>query len=142
MDLETATSHILEECRMVLPGIQALFGFQLIAVFDDRFKQLAAHEQQLRLAAIVLVVVAIGLVMSPAAVHRHLQSVDERFVKLASRLLVAGMPPLALALCLDVYLVSTLILQDERPSALIAVALFCVLAALWLLLPRYERGRR
>jgi len=30
-------SHLLEECRMVLPGIQALFGFQLIAVFNQPF---------------------------------------------------------------------------------------------------------
>jgi len=26
--LDSAASHIIEECRMVLPGIQALFGFQ------------------------------------------------------------------------------------------------------------------
>lgn len=29
--LSDSVSHMLEECRMVLPGIQALFGFQLIA---------------------------------------------------------------------------------------------------------------
>jgi hypothetical protein len=34
ISLEAATGYILEECRMMLPGIQALFGFQLIAVFD------------------------------------------------------------------------------------------------------------
>jgi arginine exporter protein ArgO len=27
---------ILEECRMVIPGVQALFGFQLIAAFNQR----------------------------------------------------------------------------------------------------------
>ena len=37
LSLPEATSHLLEECRMVLPGIQALFGFQLIAVFNSRF---------------------------------------------------------------------------------------------------------
>ena len=36
--LDSAASHLLEECRMVLPGIQALFGFQLIAVFNDGFE--------------------------------------------------------------------------------------------------------
>jgi hypothetical protein len=30
----------IEEARMVLLGIQALFGFQLIAAFNDNFKQL------------------------------------------------------------------------------------------------------
>jgi hypothetical protein len=28
LSLDSAARHILEECRMVLPGIQALFGFQ------------------------------------------------------------------------------------------------------------------
>jgi hypothetical protein len=32
VSLETAATYILEECRMVLPGVQALFGFQMIAV--------------------------------------------------------------------------------------------------------------
>lgn len=31
--LPEIVTHLLEECRMVLPGIQALFGFQLVAVF-------------------------------------------------------------------------------------------------------------
>ena len=30
-------SYLLDECRMVLPGIQALFGFQLVAVFNRTF---------------------------------------------------------------------------------------------------------
>ena len=29
----------IEEARMVVRGIQALFGFQLIAVFNERFKR-------------------------------------------------------------------------------------------------------
>ena len=37
ISLDTAASHLIEECRMVIPGIQALFGFQLIAVFNDGF---------------------------------------------------------------------------------------------------------
>ncbi len=35
--LSQAITHILEECRMVLPGIEALFGFQLVAVFSQPF---------------------------------------------------------------------------------------------------------
>jgi putative transcriptional regulator len=72
VSLNTAATHILEECRMVLPGIQALFGFQLIAVFSQGFSEkLSEAQQQLHLAAIVLVVIAIALVMAPAAIHRQ-----------------------------------------------------------------------
>jgi hypothetical protein len=34
LTLTDAAGRLLDECRMVLPGIQALFGFQLIAVFN------------------------------------------------------------------------------------------------------------
>jgi hypothetical protein len=32
LSLSEASSQLLNECRMVLPGIQTLLGFQLIAV--------------------------------------------------------------------------------------------------------------
>jgi hypothetical protein len=47
ISLESATTYILEECRMVLPGIQALFGFQLIAVFADAFHERRSAAEQL-----------------------------------------------------------------------------------------------
>ena len=141
--LDTAASHVLEECRMVLPGIQALFGFQLIAVFTDPFaERLSAGEQGLHFAAIILIVVAIALVMAPVAIHRHTQlgTLHERFVGAAARLLLASMFPLALAICLEVYLVARIIFDDQAFSALVAAALLLVFAALWLLLPRRYRS--
>ena len=59
-----------EEARMVLPGIQALFGFQLIAVFNRPFFDLGDSDRALHLASLILVGIAIGLVMAPAAHHR------------------------------------------------------------------------
>ena len=53
ISLDRATTHILEECRMVLPGIQALFGFQLIAVFNPGFSEhLSTSEQHLHLLSV------------------------------------------------------------------------------------------
>ena len=50
---------------MVLPGIQALFGFQLVAIFDPVFgRQLSSGEQRLHLLAITFVVIAIAMVMA------------------------------------------------------------------------------
>ncbi|TPV98900.1 MAG: hypothetical protein USCAAHI_01656 [Beijerinckiaceae bacterium] len=57
----------IEEARVVLPGIQDLFGFQLIAVFNERFRQLSEGEQLIHLTAIMLVAIAIALIMTPAA---------------------------------------------------------------------------
>jgi len=45
--LEEETRTVIEEARMVLPGIQAFFGFQLIAVFNNRFQEFTHTEQVL-----------------------------------------------------------------------------------------------
>ena len=106
LPLDEAVTHLLEECRMVLPGIQALFGFQLIAVFNPRFaEQLTKTEQIVHYIAIGLVAIAVGLVMAPAAVHRQngRGDVSDDFLVIASRLLLLSMLPLMFGICLDFY---------------------------------------
>ena len=71
------TSHLLEECRMVLPGIQALFGFQLIAVFNGKFWELPEGHRLLHLLAIDSVATSVALVMTPAAYHRRRSVFDQ-----------------------------------------------------------------
>ena len=47
LPLSKAAEHLLDECRMVLPGIQALLGSQLIACFNEGFAvRLDAAEQR------------------------------------------------------------------------------------------------
>src|SRR5258705_13998154 len=68
--LEEETRTVIEEARMVLPGIQAFFGFQLIVVFNNRFQEFTHTEQVLHLIALLLLAVSIALIMTPAAYHR------------------------------------------------------------------------
>jgi hypothetical protein len=142
LSLDEAAMHLLNEARMVLPGMQALFGFQLIAVFNQGFAQkLAPLEQLLHLGAITLVVVAVALVMTPAALHRQLEprSVSRRFITLSSRLLLWSMVPLALGIGVDLYLVARIILGTSGPAAALAMLVLVVYLALWFGLPRYMR---
>jgi hypothetical protein len=44
--LKDAVQQTLDEARMVQPGIQALFGFQLIAVFNDGFQRHLSEAEQ------------------------------------------------------------------------------------------------
>src|ERR1041385_2856475 len=93
LSLDAAASHLIEECRMVIPGIQALFGFQLIAVFNQGFaEKLAEPVQRVHLVALTRPSLARALVMTPAAIHRiaEPESVSERFLWMASNLLLAG----------------------------------------------------
>src|SRR5712675_855906 len=110
--LSEAVTHLLEECRMVLPGIQALVGFQLIVVFNPSFHdKLSLTERGFHLTAIGLIVVSIGMVMAPAAYHRQRdpQSVSEGFIAIATRLLLYSMVPLMIALGLEFFIVARVI---------------------------------
>ena len=137
--LSDSVRNILEEARMILPGVQTLFGFQLIVVFNQHFQdRLSPTEQRLHLAAMAAVAIAAGLLMAPAAYHRRAEpeSVSRRFVRLSTRLLAWSTYPLLAGIVVDFYLVATLITADDTLSLVLAALLFLVLARLWLVLPR------
>jgi uncharacterized membrane-anchored protein len=139
--LEEEATHTTDEARMVLPGVQAVLGFQLIAVFNQRFTQFTASEQVLHLAAFLMVALAMGLIMAPAAYHRQVErgKVTRRFVDLSSRLLTLAMIPLIAGICVDAYLISRLILDERTMPAIIAGIVAVVLGGLWYGLPAFCR---
>ncbi|HEY2975311.1 MAG TPA: DUF6328 family protein [Pyrinomonadaceae bacterium] len=139
LPLSEAVTHLLEECRMVLPGIQALFGFQLIVVFNSTFREsLSSTEQCFHLAAIGLVAMAVALVMTPVALHRQTtpQAATQDFLTVASRLLLLSMFPLMLGISLDFYLIARLILNNTLISLLLSTLLLILFSTLWFLFPR------
>jgi hypothetical protein len=142
--LEQETRTIIEEARMILPGIQAVFGFQLIAIFNNRFNELKPGEKILHLGALAMLAVAIALIMTPAAYHRIADrgTVSRRFVVVASRLLELAMLPLMLGLSADLFVVSRLVLNDAMASAGIAGAFIILFGGLWYLFPWVERMKR
>jgi hypothetical protein len=140
LSLDKAAETLLDECRMVLPGIQALFGFQLIAVFSDGFdKKLSPFEQQLHVAAIALIALAIAIIMTPAAYHRHKGALEVtlRFIAVSTRLLLWAMTPLAVGICLEFYLVAHAVVPSPA-IAWISGALFAIYLLLWFVLPRVK----
>jgi hypothetical protein len=141
--LEKRAEAAIEEARMVLPGIQTLFGFQLIAGFNQGFGKLASADQSLHYVSLVLVALAVAIIMAPAAYHRIVEqgSVSLFFVKLTSWMIAAAMVPLAIALSLEVYLVGTVIMGERGPSAIVATVLFVIFAALWFAFPFAMRQR-
>jgi hypothetical protein len=144
LPLSKAAEYLLDECRMVLPGIQALFGFQLIAVFSPGFaERLGPGEQRLHPLAIALVVLAIAGIMTPAALHRALgpMEVTSTFVYASTRLLLWSMVPLAVSLCADFYLISRVIVGSPA-VAWAAAGLLALLALLWFVVPRVAALQR
>ena len=134
-----AAQLVLDEARMFLPGIQALFGFQLVAVFNQGFSEkLTPFEQELHLLAIALIVITTITILTPAAYQRQMevQHVTDRFIQLATRLVVFSMFPFATSICLDFYIISRLILNHSVISVIFSVLLYILFLVVWFVLPR------
>ena len=143
--LEKAVSHVLEEARMIVPGIQALFGFQLVAVYNAPFfRILTRTEQRLHLVFLCWIALAIGLVMTPAAYHRLAERgrVTTRLVTVASRMIQGALLCLAFGIGLDLYLIGMAILGTELVATALAVGVTLVLLGLWGVYPRISARRR
>ena len=141
LSLKDAVQQLLDEARMVLPGIQALLGFQLIACFNEGFAvRLDVGGQRLHLVATLLVTLATGLIMAPAAYHRHAmqQAVTDGFLRLGSRLVSSALLLLALGLSIEIFVVARLVIESISASLAIAAAVLCVLLGLWVALPRWR----
>jgi len=139
-DQYEAVNYLLQECRMVLPGIQALFGFQLVAVFNQRFEQIPYGQQVLHLAAVVLIALSAGLIMTPAAFHREVEpsAVSERFLRISTRLLLASMLFLAIGVSADFFIIAALVAHSQLVPVLIAGLLFIALTFLWFVFPFWQ----
>jgi hypothetical protein len=135
-----------QEARMVLPGIQALFGFQLIAAFNARFQDLDSIDRMIHLSSLILIALAIALIMTPAAYHRICEPgrTSLFFTRLASVLVAAAMLPLLFGISLDIYVVTRMALPEKDASfgITLAVAAFIVFFAFWLGFPYWQRLHR
>ncbi len=142
--LKQCIEFILEECRMVLPGIQALFGFQLIAVCNERFSQLTSPDKFVHLAATLFTVAAVGLLMGPASYHRLTSpnSMPPELCTIGTRLVCAGMATLMISISLDIYLVSEVILESVTAGIVFGGITLAFLASVWYIFPLMSRGGR
>ncbi len=135
--------NIIEEARVILPGIQALFGFQTIAVFNERFGELPRFAKEAHLVGLGMVIIAVALVMTPAIYYRYVgkEHVSTRMVKLSSLMIRAALFPLACGLSLDIFVV--ILAATER--ALLSVTggslAMLFLISLWFIFPIEARRR-
>lgn len=145
LSLSGVVANILEEGRMILPGTQTLFGFQLMVVFNQSFQeQLSVAEEYAHLVATGLVLVAMAMLMTPAAYHRRAEpdTDSRRFVEMANRLLFWSLPPLGVAVSIDFYLVASMVTRRRVESVVLALAAFVLFAWLWFVLPNRAARER
>jgi DMSO reductase anchor subunit len=135
--------HVLTECRVVLPGAQALLGFQFVTTLMEAFEKLPASSKYVHLASLALVAVSIVLLMTPAAYHRIVERGEEteHFHRFAGRILIAAMVPLALGVSGDLFVVVRKVTESSTSAAISAIVSILFFYGLWFGFTLYKRSR-
>ncbi|MFS2018197.1 MULTISPECIES: DUF6328 family protein [unclassified Massilia] len=134
-----AMRDIIEEARCILPGLQAVFGFQTIAVFNERFNDLAPYAQACHMVGLALMVIAMALLMTPAVYYRAQHGyATSLMVKVARKAIRGALMPLALGLSLDMLTVVSLATDMLSLSIAAAVASLLLFVGLWYIIPRRD----
>jgi hypothetical protein len=136
--------QMLTEARVILPGAQALLGFQLAVVLTQAFEKLPGSSKAVHAAALGLIALCTILLMAPAAYHRIVYGGEEsaELLRLGGRFVMAASVALALGLAADVYVVFARIAESGAAGAMAAAVSLAALAGLWHLSPWYLRAQR
>ena len=125
--------QVLTEARVVLPGAQALLGFQLLTTFSDAFASLPLYAKAVHLGSLVAIATAAVLLMTPAAYHRIVERGEdsERFERLAGAMVLAALAAIGLGLCGELFVVFDHTLHRTGWAAAVASALLALFYLLW-----------
>ena len=135
--------ELLNEVRVVLPGVQVLFAFLLTLAFSTSFNTIDDVERITYLVAFFSTAGASILLMTPTAFHRiqFRQGDKEALLRMATRFIVAGMVLLSIAMVSGIWLVSE---RAMAPGAanVVGVIATIVIVVLWFGIPISRRARK
>jgi Family of unknown function (DUF6328) len=138
--LDRELMELLQELRVILPGVQVLLAFLLTAPFQQRFAQLPGSLRNAFFASIACATVATVLLIAPSAHHRlrWRAGEKERLLRIGNQMALWGTVFLAAAIVLALYVVTNVLFTSELAlaTAVVAVILF---AGVWYVLPMVGR---
>lgn len=128
--------ELLNELRVILPGVQFLFAFLLTVPFSQRFSELNGLETGVFFVTLLCTAIATALLMAPSAQHRVLwrEGVREQRLELGNLLIIVGLAFLVPAMVGAVFVVSAFIF-GLAIAVVVTVLLILFFALLWFVLP-------
>lgn len=128
--------ELLQELRIVIPGVQVLFAFLLTVPFSQGFTKLDSLQRGVFFATLLCTAAATALLIAPSSHHRLLfrQGVREQRVKIGNVLAILGLVFLVPAMVGVLFVITDLIFgMVAAIVTTVLVALGFVL--LWFVLP-------
>jgi hypothetical protein len=128
--------ELLQELRIVIPGVQVLFAFLLTVPFSQGFTKLDSLQQGVFFATLLCTAAATALLIAPSSHHRLLfrQGVREQRVRIGNVLAILGLVFLVPAMVGVLFVITDLIFG--MVAAIVTTALVGLgFVLLWFVLP-------
>jgi hypothetical protein len=144
VDLHTKIDQMLTEARVILPGVQAMLGFQLIVVMTQAFDHLERGYQLLHFVGLALTASSVVLLIAPAAVHRLAFSGDDsdRFHEIGAALVTAALVPLSFAIAAESCVAAWKLSESARVAIGAGISTLSLMLLVWYAIPLALRLRR
>jgi hypothetical protein len=133
--------ELLQELRIVIPGVQVLFAFLLTVPFSQGFTRLDGLQRGVFFATLLCTAATTALLIAPSSHHRVLfrQGVREQRLKLGNVLAILGLAFLVLAMVGVLFVITDLMFGTGTAIAVTALAALAFVL-LWFVLPLPYRG--
>jgi hypothetical protein len=137
--LATKVEQLLTEARVIIPGAQALLGFQFIAMLTSGFDRLPQSVKAVHGLALCLVAINVILLMTPAALHRlAFNGEDSRtFLRMGSALVIAAPGFLAAGIAAEAFVGLYKVFPNAGWDSIGAIVSFLALIGLWYVIPAW-----
>jgi Family of unknown function (DUF6328) len=134
--------ELLNEMRVVLPGVQVLFAFLFAAPFATGWRQVTDLQARVYMAAILAAALSNAFLIAPTTYHRltFRMGFKERLIRLGNVCLLAGTLMLAISVALALFVVTSVVVDDAW-ALVVAVVTGVVLLGLWYVYPLSLRER-
>ncbi len=132
--------ELLNELRVVLPGVQMLFGFLLAVPFTQRFGGISELQSNLYYGTFLAATAASVFLIAPASFHRIVwrHGRKRQLLQISNKLAIIGTACLAFAIAGSVALVTSLLFGNTWAAG-IAALVAGLIAAIWFVLPFVSR---
>ena len=134
--------ELLQELRIVIPGVQILFAFLLTVPFSQGFTKLTTLQEYVFFATLLCTAAATALLIAPSAHHRLLfrQGVREQRLRIGNTLTILGLACLVPAMVGVVYVITDLIF-GLTTALIVTIVMALSFLLLWFVLPLPYRGK-
>jgi Family of unknown function (DUF6328) len=132
--------ELLNELRVVLPGVQVLFAFLLTVPFSNGYSRITELQRDLYFVSFLCATVATILLIAPSTYHRIMfrRGDKEQMLFTSNRLVLVGTVFLAFAMSAAVFVITDVLFGVTAASVTAAVG-FLAFAGFWYVLPLARR---